>query len=152
MFQKMLNLNKRSVLALMACLALFAVAHAPARAADSDDLTADQKARLRSVMESARKDTDELYGRMRQARRQLSQQYDSYNLDERKINESMRWINRIQSDILRRHLRTQQEIRRIVNPAQFVQIRRMMNEMRDRGRGERGGRGRGRRHGPPPGD
>lgn len=130
-------------LALAACAATLALAPVSAQAQDS--LTPDQKTRLRTVMHEAQKDTKEMYDRLRQARQQLSRLYDSYELDERRINETTRWINRVQSEILQRHLRTQRDIRRIVTPAQFEELKKAMKSMRER---EHRGRDRHRPRGP----
>ncbi|MBW3625838.1 MAG: hypothetical protein KY468_20795 [Armatimonadetes bacterium] len=120
----------------IACLAAF-----PMKASAQSDLTADQKTRLRAVMEDARRDTRHMYDQLRRARVQLGDLYKSYNLDERRIRDTVRWMNRIQNDLQFRHLQTQREIRRIVNPAQFEELKKNMREMHDR-------RGRGRERGP----
>lgn len=136
-------IDYRKGLHLLAMLLLTAVSLAsvsPALSAEADGLSADQKNRLRAVMTDAKKDTGEMYQQLRQARHQLGELYDSYQLDGGRINDVMRRINAVQNQIQRRHLRTQQEIRRIVTPAQFAELKRHMNEMRDRRNKDRRGR------------
>ena len=119
-------------LAVLAFAASLAFAQGPPPPDFGPDLSPDQKTRLRSVMEDARNDTRALYGRLKAARRQLTGLYESYSLDHRRIHDTARAMNRIQNDIILRHYRTQQEIRRIVSPAQFEQMKRHMEARKRR--------------------
>jgi hypothetical protein len=107
-------------------MALATVSLAIAQPPPGPDLAPDQKTRLRAVMDDARKDMHSLRERLDAARKDLSTELNKYDLDNRRINRLAHQINDLQNEILMRHIRTQRDLRKIVNSTQFEQIRRYM--------------------------
>jgi Spy/CpxP family protein refolding chaperone len=111
-------------LCLLGILATVSLAMAqPTPSTDGPNLSPEQKVQLRAVMDGTKKDLDALYRQLGDSRKKLFQQFDSYTLDEQQVKSLMNKINKIQNQIMKRHLRTQRDIRKIVNPSQFEELK-----------------------------
>jgi uncharacterized membrane protein len=126
--------RKRIAMGLMVLVATASLALGQPPAGPGPDLSPDQKTRLRSVMDDARRDVRSLHERLDAARKDLSVELGKYDLNNRRIQDIAHQINDLQNEMLQRHIRTQRELRKIVNPAQFDQIKRFMGPFDGRNR------------------
>lgn len=125
--------KKIKLLILLGCL-VFSVA--TGATAEPGNITPTQREKLKSVAFNMRQKTQRIRDELIKARIELLRAYQSWDLDERKVKDTISRISKAQLALLNLHLENQFELRCILSASQFDELARQV--VRQGGRGPRG--------------